>query len=93
MDSIKITVKSEEKASRIELIVRFVWYFIAMIILGIIGIFAYIAVVLQWLYILFLGKRHPALAKFVNSWYTAMAQVIFYVLLATDERPPLVPEL
>ncbi|MCX6772977.1 MAG: DUF4389 domain-containing protein [Candidatus Micrarchaeota archaeon] len=92
MDSIKISVKSDEKASRIELFIRFVWYFIAMIILGIIGIFAYIAVMLQWLHILILAKRHPALGKFVNSWYTAVAQLIFYILLATDERPPLMPE-
>ncbi|MCX8194936.1 MAG: DUF4389 domain-containing protein [Candidatus Micrarchaeota archaeon] len=48
---------------------------------------------IQWLHILILGKRHPALAKFVNSWYIGVAQLIFYFLLATDERPPLIPNL
>ena len=91
MDTVKITVNSAEKASRLELIIRFIYYFVGMIILGIIGIFAYIALALQWLHILFLGKRHAALAKFVNAWYIAVAQLLFYFLLATDERPPLVP--
>ena len=92
MDTVKITVNSAEKASRLELIIRFIYYFVGMIILGIIGIFAYIALALQWLHILFLGKRHPALAKFVNAWLAACAQLEFYTMLATDERPPLVPE-
>ncbi len=85
-------MKSDEKASRLELFIRFVWYFICAIVIAIVGIFAYIAVIVQWLHILLLGKRHPALAKFVNAWYTQVAQVIFYVLLATDERPPIAPE-
>ena len=92
METVKITITSGEKASRLELIVRFIWYFVAMIVLGIIGIFAYIASIVQWLHILFLGKRHPAIAKFVNAWLVAYTQLIIYFLLATDERPPLVPE-
>ncbi len=88
----KLTVNSAEKASRVELFIRFVWGFVCMIILDIIGIFAWIAVGLQWLHILFLGKRNAALAKFVNSWYTGVAQVVFYILLSTDERPPIIPE-
>ena len=92
METVKISVKSDEKASRLELFIRFIWGFIAYIVLGIIGIFAYLAVLIQWLHILILGKRHPALAKFINAWYAAVAQVMFYVLLSTDERPPFIPE-
>jgi hypothetical protein len=93
MDSVKITVTGAEKASRLELFIRWVWGTIVLIILSIIGIFACIALIVQWFYILILGKRHPALANFVTNWYKAMAQLYFYVLLSTDERPPLVPEL
>jgi hypothetical protein len=93
METVKVTVTSAEKASRIELFIRFVWGLIAMIILGIIGIFAYIALAVQWIHILLLGKRHPALANFVTNWYKGYTQLYFYMLLSTDERPPLVPEL
>ena len=91
MDSIKITVNSAEKASRLELIIRFIYGFIGAIVLGIIGIFASIAIALQWLHILILGKRHASLAKFANAWMVACTQLKFYIMLATDERPPLVP--
>jgi len=93
METVKINITNVEKASRLELFIRWIWGFIVGIILCIIGIFAYIAVMIQWLHILLLGKRHPALAKFVNNWYKAMAQLGFYYMLATDERPPLMPEL
>ena len=93
MDTVKISVTSAEKASRLELIIRWVWGFIVGIILCIIGIFAYIAILIQWIHILILGKRHPALAKFVTNWYKGMAQLGFYYMLSTDERPPLIPEL
>lgn len=91
MDTVKVSVTSAEKASRLELFIRFVYGLIVGIVLGIIGMFAYIALALQWLHILILGKRHAALAKFVNAWLVAIAQLHFYCCLATDERPPLVP--
>ena len=91
MDTVKVSVSSAEKASRLELFIRFIYGAIAYIILGIIGIFAYIAIGLQWLHILILGKRHPALAKFANAWLVALTQLYLYMFLATDERPPLVP--
>lgn len=92
MDTVKVTVKSDEKASRVELIVRFIWGMIVGIILGIIGMFAFIGVMIQWLHILLLGKRHAGLQKFINSYGVAKAQLEFYWLLSTDERPPIVPE-
>jgi hypothetical protein len=93
METVKISVTSAEKASRLELFIRWIWGTIVMIILGIIGIFAFIANIIQWIYILILGKRHPALAKFVTNWFKGYTQLYFYMLLSTDERPPLVPEL
>jgi len=93
METVKINVTSAEKAGRLELFIRWIWGCIAGIILAIIGIFAYIALFVQWFHILILGKRHPALAKFVNNWYKATAQLGFYCMLSTDERPPLMPEL
>ncbi len=77
MDTVKITVNSAEKASRLELIIRFIYGLVACIVLGIIGIFAYIAWVLQWLHVLILGKRHKALANFMNAWLVAYSQLQF----------------
>lgn len=92
MDSVKVTVKSAEKASRLELLIRFIWGFIVAIILGVIGIFVAIAWIVQWLHILLLGKRQGALNKFITAYEVAKTQLNFYMVLATDERPPLVPE-
>jgi len=94
MDTVKVNVTNVEKAGRLELIVRFIWGFIAGIILCIIGLFViYLATPIQWLHILFLGKRNAALAKFATGWFTGMTQLYAYLLLLTDERPPLVPAL
>ena len=93
METVKVNVTSAEKASRLELFIRWIWGTIVAIILSIIGIFAGIAMIVQWFYILILGKRHPALAKFVTNWFKAMTGLYFYMYLSTDERPPLMPEL
>jgi hypothetical protein len=93
MKTVKIAVTSKEQASRSELFVRFFWGTLVGIILGIVGVFAAIAMIVQWAHILVHAKRHPALSKFVNSWYTAMAELYFYMYLSTDERPPLVPHI
>lgn len=92
METVKITLKSAEKAGRLELFIRIVYCLVAGIVLGIIGIFAYLAWFVQWLHILLLGKRNAALANFMNAWLVAYTQLEFYSFLATDERPPIVPE-
>lgn len=92
MDSVKVSVSYSEKASRLELFIRFVWGFIAMMVLGIIGMFAGLAIFVQWFHILLLGKRNASLAKFVNSWFYAMVGMYFYMYLSTDERCDIVPK-
>ena len=92
MKTVKITVTSAEKASRWELIIRIVWTILCSIVLGIVGIFAVIAIVLQWFHILILGKRQMQLNKFATNWLIAFAALHFYKNLSTDERPPIVPE-
>ncbi len=92
MKTIKVEVKSAEAASRKELVVRFAWGFLGGITYGITGMFAYVAMMVQWLHILFARKRHPALSKFINAWSIAYVKFELYLYLATDERPPLVPD-
>ena len=93
MKTVKIEVKSAEAASRKELLIRFVWGAIAGMILSVIGFFAMVAWLVQFIHILATRKRHMALQKFMNSWNTARSQLLFYTMLSTDERPPLIPEL
>ena len=92
MNTIKVTVISDENASRMELLIRIFWSFIVGLVLSVIGMIAAVALFLEWLHILILAKRHPSLQKFVNSYGIAMTQLKFYCMLSTDERPPFFPE-
>ena len=92
MESVKMTVVSDEAASRSELFMRFIWGALVGLVLGVIGTFAGMAMVVQWFHILILGKRQPTLQKFVNAYAIAGSQLKFYWLLATDERPPVMPD-
>ena len=92
MKTVKITVKSAEKASRWEVLIRLIWASICGIILLAIGIIAGIAVIIQMAYVLIFGKRHMKLNKFVTNWLIAFSAVGFYKNLCTDERPPLLPK-
>ncbi len=91
MKSVKVTIESPDAASRKELIIRFFYGLVASIIIGIIGIFAGLAWIVQWLHILFTAKRHKSLTGFINSYQIAYTNLEFYMMLSTDERPPLVP--
>ena len=55
MNSVKVELVSDEKASRLELFIRIFWSMIVGFVLGFIGIFAAIALCLEWLHILFTG--------------------------------------
>lgn len=93
MDTVKVKIDSDEKASRLELIIRFIWGTICGIILGIIGIVAYAAAVIQWIHILVLGKRNTGLTNFINAYLSAMLGLQAYMYLSIEERPPIVPPL
>jgi len=92
MESVKVTVNYAEKASRLELFIRFIWGFLVAIVLGIIGIFASLAILAQWFYILLMGKKHKGLYGFATAWLSAVAGLMMYNNLSTDERPPLMPK-
>ncbi|MCX6769700.1 MAG: DUF4389 domain-containing protein [Candidatus Micrarchaeota archaeon] len=92
METLKINMTSAEKASRLELIIRFIWGTIVAIVLCILGIFVSLAVFVQWFHILLLGKRNTALVNFTNSYLKAYYGLSFYFNLSTDERPPLIPQ-
>jgi hypothetical protein len=93
MKTVRITVKSDRKASRIELLARIVWIILCSISLIIAGILAGLAIIIQLFHILVFGKRQMALNTYVTNWVTYSMQIAFYKNLCTDERPPLIPKL
>lgn len=92
METIQIEVKSAEDSDRMELFIRLVYGLVAGIVIGIFQMCATFAWIIQFLHILFLGKRHPSLSKFINAVMVTTAEYNFYTWLATDERPPMIPK-
>ncbi len=92
MNTVKVDLKSDDKASRVELIVRWVWAIITCIVLFFFAIIALICFALQWLFILFTGKRNATLTGWLKKYCVYHAQASAYQLLITDERNPLIPE-
>jgi hypothetical protein len=87
---VRLDVDYDETASRLEaLIIRFLYGIVLYIILEIWGIVAGIVVVIQWLHILILGKRHQGMHNFVTKFFRFCTRVSGYLLLLTDARPPI----
>ena len=92
METVEVEVTSAEEADRLELLIRLVYGVIAGLVIGIFEMCASLAWVVQFVYILLMGKRHPSLAKFINAVIVTKTYYNFYTWLATDERPPMIPK-
>jgi uncharacterized membrane protein len=93
MKTVATEIKYIPRASRLELIIRFIWTILAGIVLMVFGLIAVVCFVLQWLYILFTGKRSRSLHVLIKTYVIQKYKVEAYFSLLTDERPPIVPEL
>ncbi|MDD3083816.1 MAG: DUF4389 domain-containing protein [Candidatus ainarchaeum sp.] len=91
MDSVKVDITPGGKASRLEVIIRFIWGTIAGIILYIFLIVAYILLIINFITCLILAKR--VAPKFMAAVVAQMAKLMAYMFYITDERPPLIPEM
>ena len=91
MNTVTADVKSDEKASRVELFVRIVWGTISYIPLGLFGFVAGICYTIQWLIILITGKRNQSLSNVLQKYISYSFMVSSYLLLLTDERNPIIP--
>ena len=92
MNSLNITIKPEEKASRVELLIRFFYMIPLFIVLWVLEILSGIAVVLNFFTSLILGKRIPALSNLVAVFISYVAKVYTYLFLS-DERPEIIPKI
>ncbi|OIO27899.1 hypothetical protein AUJ16_02160 [Candidatus Micrarchaeota archaeon CG1_02_60_51] len=93
MKTVKYEVKSAEKASRWELLVRLVYWIPLAIVLAILQMIACACLVVQFLLVLIAGKRNATLSKFVNAAVEYGLKLAAYYFLLTDERPEIIPEL
>ena len=91
LKDVKIDLVCQEKASRVELIIRFFYLIPLIIVLMILNIMATIGIVVNFFTSLILGKRIAALSKFVDMYIRYTTKVSAYAYL-TDERPPIMPE-
>jgi hypothetical protein len=89
LDSVKVEITPGGDASRLEVIVRFIYGTIAIIILCIFMAIAEILVFINFFTCLILAKRIAP--GFIASVLTQMTRVYAYLFYVTDERPPLVP--
>ncbi len=92
MKTVRVDIKSQEKASRVELFVRIVWVIVSAIVLWLFSILACICTVIQWLYILVTGKRHRGLNNLLRIYVIYKTKLGAYAHMLTEERNPIFPE-
>jgi hypothetical protein len=83
-----------EKASRVELVVRWIYSIIIGFLYGLWGAFiVYIVNVLQFFHILIYGRRGAGLYRHARRFIAAYANAQAYLIFLTDQRPELTPDL
>lgn len=92
MQTIDFKVKEQEKAGRVELLVRIVYWIPLVIVMAILGIIGGIAFIINVLSILVLGKKFLSISRFVVMAVGYRAKMVAYLMCSTDERPPIIPE-
>jgi hypothetical protein len=81
----------EQNASRLELLIRIVYWILIGIVAAIYGILAFICLFIQWFHILILGRRNEALSDFAKGYLEYMVHVMSYTNIMTDTRPTIMP--
>jgi len=92
MRTVKSKITYKEKASRLELLVRIIYAIPIAVILWILDMVGSIVGIVLWLYMLILGKRHKLMTSFLRMVITYRFRTSSYLWLATDDRPPIIPE-
>ena len=92
MKTVKVAITGQNKASRLELFIRIVWFIVSAVVLWAFGIIMVICLVIQWFYILITGKRHKSLNDIIKSYIYYRTKMEAYGYLTTEERNPIFPE-
>jgi hypothetical protein len=81
----------EQDASRLELLIRIVYWILIGIVAAIYGIIASVCLFIQWFHILILGRRNEGLSNFAKGYLEYMVHVMSYTYIMTDKRPDIMP--
>jgi len=81
----------EHDASRIELLVRILYWILIGIVLWVYSIIAGICLFIQWFHILILGCRNESLSNIAKGYLEYMVHVLSYTNFMTDKRPDVMP--
>jgi len=83
-----------EKASRVELVARWIYGIAIGIVYGLWALFiVYIVNVLQFFHILIYGRRGARLYRHARRYIAAYTNAEAYLIFLTDQRPELTPDL
>ena len=82
----------EHDASRLELLIRIVYWILIAIVLWVYGIITFICLFIQWFHILILGRRNEALSNIAKGYLEYLVHVMNYVYIMSDKRPDIMPE-
>ena len=78
-------------ASRLELLIRIVYWILIGIVLWVYGIIAFIVLFIQWFHILVLGCRSEGLSNLAKGYLEYTVHVMSYTYFMTDKRPDILP--
>ena len=81
----------EESATRIELLVRILYWILIGIVMWVYGIIAGICLFIQWFFILIFARRNEALSNIAKGYLEYMVHVMPYTYFMTDKRPDIMP--
>jgi len=92
MKTVDAKISFYPRATRVELLVRIVWGIVAGIVLSLFSIVAGILFIVQILHVLIYARRHKGMQSFIKTVLVQRFRLSAYLLLLTDERPPIIPE-
>jgi ABC-type Fe3+-siderophore transport system permease subunit len=78
-------------ASRLELLIRIVYWILIGVVVCVYGIIATIGLIIQWFYILIFGRRHEGLSNFAKGYLEYIVHVMSYTYIMNDKRPDILP--
>jgi hypothetical protein len=81
----------EQDASRLELLIRILYWILIGIVLWVYGIIAFICLFIQWFHILILGSRNEWLSDVAKGYLEYQVDVMSYTYIMTDKRPEIFP--
>ena len=82
----------EHDARRVELLVRIVYWILIGIVAWVYGIIAIICLIVQWFFVLIMGRRQQGLSDFAKGYLEYVVSRMPYMYIMTDKRPTILPD-